>query len=221
MDFVTLLGKIALFFMIASGAGLYLFPRAGRLLHHLKAQELELSAMLVAAFALAVLAEMLNLHFIVGAFLAGLFFGRRTIDAETYNRVKNTISAMTFGFLAPIFFASIGLNLNLAALTEVPVFVGLLVLVAFLGKVVGAGGAARVFGFSARNSMAIGVGMSPRGAVELVIAGIALKAGLFDKAISDSAVVQNLFSAVVIMAVATTVISPIILKRVFSRSTRQ
>lgn len=218
--FMLLLGKMVLFFLLVGVIGLYLFPLGGRLMHRLKAQELEISAMLVGAFAFAVLAEMLELHFIVGAFLAGLFFGRRTIDAESYERVKNTISAMTFGFLAPIFFASIGLNLNLGALAGAPLFVGLLILVAFLGKIVGAGGAARAFGFSNRESMAIGVGMSPRGAVELVIAGIALKAGLFDVTVSDSPVVQNLFSAVVIMAVVTTVISPIILQRAFSRKDR-
>lgn len=215
IEFAVLFGKMVLFFLTAGFIGLYIFPLGGRLMHHLKAQELEMSAMLVGAFAFAVLAEMLGLHFIVGAFLAGLFFGQRTIDAESYDRVRDSISAMTFGFLAPIFFASIGLNLNLGALAGAPLFVGLLILVAFFGKVVGAGGAARAYGFSDLDSMVIGVGMSPRGAVELVIAGIALKAGLFDPKVSDSPVVQNLFSAVVIMAVVTTVVSPIILQRAF------
>ena len=61
-----------------------------------------------------------------------------------------------------------------------------------------------------------GVGMSPRGAVELVIAGIALQAGLFETAQTDSAELDNLFPAVVTMVVVTTVLSPIILKRVFA-----
>jgi Kef-type K+ transport system membrane component KefB len=184
-------------------------------MHHLKTQELEMSAMLVAAFAFAVLAEALGLHFILGAFVAGLFFGRKTIDEESYDRVKSAISAMTFGFLAPIFFASIGFNLHLGAVFGAPVFLATLLLVAFFGKVVGAGGAARAFGFTARESITIGIGMSPRGAVELVIAGIALKAGLFATGDTASPIVENLFSAVVIMAVVTTVISPIILRRTF------
>ena len=123
--------------------------------------------------------ELLDMHFIVGAFMAGLYFGQKTIDLKSYNRIKNAISAMTFGFLAPIFFAAIGFNLDFSVLTEAPVFVSLLILIAFLGKIIGAGGAARLFGFSRRDAANIGVGMSPRGAVELVIAGIALKAGLF------------------------------------------
>ncbi len=215
MQIALLFGKIVLFFLVTGVVGLYLFPWGGRFMNHLKAQELEISALLVGAFAFAVLAEMLELHFIVGAFVAGLYFGRKTIDKESYERVRDTISGMTFGFLAPIFFASIGLNLNLEAMTGAPLFATVLILVAFFGKVVGAGGGARIFGFTPRESIYIGVGMSPRGAVELVIAGIALKAGLFDAAISDSPVVQNLFSAVVIMAVVTTVVSPIILQHTF------
>ena len=217
MDVMLLLGKIALFFAVTGIIGLYLFPWGGRLMHHLRAKELEISAILVAAFAFSVLAHLLALHFIVGAFVAGLFFGRKTINAASYERVKNTISAMTFGFLAPIFFASIGLNLDMGALTGAPLFAALLVIAAFIGKIVGAGGAARGVGFSKNEAAAIGVGMSPRGAVELVIAGIALKSGLFETAGVGAPVVENLFSAVVVMAVVTTVLSPIILKRVFSR----
>lgn len=214
-DVALLFGKIALFFAITAIVGLFLFPWGGRLMHYLKAQELEISAVLVGAFAFAVLAELLALHFIVGAFVAGLYFGRRTINAESYERVKNTVSAMTFGFLAPIFFASIGLNLDIGALSGAPAFVALLIATAFFGKIAGSGGIARLLRFSWRDSTAIGVGMSSRGAVELVIVGVALKAGLFDAVGPDTRIVDNLFSAVVMMAVVTTVVSPIILKRVF------
>ncbi len=214
-DIAWLVGKIVLFFVITAVVGLYLFPWGGRLVHHFKTQELEISAMLVGGFAFAVLAEALGLHFILGAFVAGLYFGRKTIDEKSYDRVRNTISALTFGFLAPIFFASIGFNLNLGALFGAPVFLATLILVAFFGKVIGAGGAAWAFGFQARESITIGIGMSPRGAVELVIAGIALKAGLFATGDTPSPIVENLFSAVVIMAVVTTIISPIILHRTF------
>jgi Kef-type K+ transport system membrane component KefB len=218
VDILWLIGKIVFFFAVTAAIGLFVFPWGGRFMHHLKTQELEISAMLVGAFAFSVLAEMLGMHFIVGAFVAGLYFGQTTIDTESYERVKNTISAMTFGFLAPIFFASIGFHLDLHAVGGAPLFVALLVLVAFVGKVVGAGGAARLFGFTGREANVIGVGMSPRGAVELVIAGVAMKAGLFDVGSADSPVVRNLFSAVVIMAVMTTVLSPIILKRTFKTS---
>ncbi len=216
-DIALMVGKVVLFFAFTGLVGLYVFPWGGRFMHLLKAQELEISAVLVGAFFFAVLAEFLDMHFIVGAFVAGLYFGQKTIDLKSYKRIKNAISAMTFGFLAPIFFAAIGFNLDFSALTEAPVFVTLLILIAFLGKIVGAGGAARLFGFSRRDAVNIGVGMSPRGAVELVIAGIALKAGLFATGDGEPTIVNHLFSSVVMMAVVTTVLSPIILKRSFAK----
>jgi len=212
-----LTGKIVLFFAITTFFGVYVFPRGGRLMRYLKTQELEISAVLISAFAFAVLAEWLGLHFIIGAFVAGLYFGRKTIDEESYRGVEHAVSAMTFGFLAPIFFASIGLNLDIAALSGAPLFVLILICGAFFGKIVGAGGAARLYGFNNREAANIGIGMSPRGAVELVIAGIALKAGLFETGDTPSQIVDNLFSAVVIMAVVMTIVSPIILNRTFRR----
>ncbi len=213
LELAILSGKVVLFFIVTALIGLFVFPWGGRFIHHLRVHELEISSMLVAAFAFAVLAEVLGLHFIVGAFIAGLYFGRKTIDGKSYERVRNTVSGMTFGFLAPIFFASIGFELNFTSVVEIPGFLALLIACAFLGKIGGAGLMARAFGFSRNESLMIGVGMSPRGAVELVIAGIVLKAGLL---VGDSEIVRNLFSAVVIMSVVTTVLSPIILARVFA-----
>ena len=152
--------------------------------------------------------------------MAGLYFGSKIIDAQSYNSVKQAISAMTFGFLAPIFFASIGLNLNISASNGAPLSLAILILVAFFSKIVGAEIAARAFEFSPRDSGINGVGMSPRGAVELVITGVALKAGLFETNGHPSVIVENLFSAVVIMAVVKTVVSPIILNRAYRRSRR-
>ncbi|MDH3740679.1 MAG: cation:proton antiporter, partial [Hyphomicrobiales bacterium] len=111
VDILLLTGKVVFFFAVTGIVGLYVFPLGGRFMHLLKAQELEISAVLVGAFFFAVMAELLGLHFIVGAFVAGLYFGNKTIDLASYERIKNSISAMTFGFLAPIFFASIGFNL--------------------------------------------------------------------------------------------------------------
>ena len=211
-DLAVLSGKILIFFLVTTVIGWVVFPWGGRLMTHFKVHEIEMSAMLVGAFSFAVLAEFLHLHFIVGAFIAGLFFDRQTIDEPSYERLEQTISAITFGFLGPIFFASIGLAVDFSSILDAPLFVFLLILCAFVGKIAGAGLAARTFGFSNIDATCIGVGMSPRGAVELVIAGIALKSGLFA---AGGGIVTNMFSAVVVMAVVTTAVSPIILSRVF------
>ena len=168
------IGQPALFFVVTTVVGYYAFPLGGRLLKHVKEKALDFSAMLIAALAFSVLAELLGIHFILGAFVAGVFFGQKTIDAITYEGVKNKVSGMTFGFLASVFFASIGLHLQPSALFEVPSVITLLVLFAFVGKLFGAGLAAYGVGLTATESVAVGIGMGARGAVELVIADTAL-----------------------------------------------
>ena len=100
----------------------------------------------------------------------------------------------------------------------VPVFVGCLLIAAFAGKLIGAGVAARAVGLSPQESAAVGVGMSARGAVELVIADIALEAGLFEVGPAATPVITHMFSAVVIMAVITTLVTPVLLKRIYART---
>jgi Kef-type K+ transport system membrane component KefB len=168
--------------------------------------------LLVAGLALAVLAEKLGLHFILGAFFAGLFFGRQTIDKESYESVMQQVSGLTTGFLAPIFFASIGLHLDLSALWEIPGFVALLILIACVGKIFGAGICARFTGMNTQESFAVGIGMNGRGAVELIIADIALRAGILSQPVPIPPIINYMFSAVVIMAVVTTLMTPPILK---------
>jgi Kef-type K+ transport system membrane component KefB len=209
---LLLVGKVVLFFLVAWVAGRYLLPRLGRLVKKTLAEEFAMSALLIAALGYALLAEALGMHFLLGAFLAGLFFVRRTIDPKVYSSIRSSLSAITMGFFAPLFFASIGLHLDVSAATEIPVFVTLLVLAAFFGKLLGAGLPAWATGFAPREAAAIGAAMSARGAVELIVAGIALQAGLFQHPEPPPPVVAQLFSAVVIMALVTTLATPIVLR---------
>jgi len=213
-----LLGKVISFFVIASLLGRYAFPWIGRMLKRAHAQHFEFSGLLIAALAYSLLAEALGMHFLLGAFLAGLFLVRRTIDRKVYEEIRKSVTACTVGFFAPVFFASIGMHLDLRAAAEIPGLVVLLVGAAFFGKLVGSGLPAYGLGFSRRDALAIGTGMSARGAVELIIADIALRAGLFDYPQPVPPAVANLFSAVVIMAVATTLATPVLLKRLVGRA---
>jgi Kef-type K+ transport system membrane component KefB len=206
-------GKILLFFTITILVGLYILPYMIRLVSkRINIEESEVSFLLIVALGFSVLAEALDMHFILGAFIAGLFFAKREMKKSAYEDVKKKVGAITNGFLAPIFFASIGLSLELSAFVNAPLFVLLLIVVASAGKLFGAGIPAKLSGMTTKESIIIGNAMNARGAVELIIADIALRAGLF-KLPSDSEIIQNLFSAVVIMAIVTTLITPIVLKQ--------
>ena len=117
---LLLIGKVLLFFLVAWVVGRYVLPRLGRLVKKTLAEEFEMSALLIAALGYSLLAEVLGMHFILGAFLAGLFFVRRTIDPKVYSSIRASLSAITMGFFAPLFFASIGLHLDVSAATEFP-----------------------------------------------------------------------------------------------------
>ncbi|PLX99648.1 MAG: cation:proton antiporter [Desulfuromonas sp.] len=210
--FLLIAGKIGLFFIIAGLLGKHVFPRLGKLVGRGRADEFEFSMLLIAGLAYALMAEALGMHFIIGAFIAGLFFRKSTISEDVYQDTLRKVSGLTTGFFAPIFFASIGMHLDTSALIHIPGFILGLILIATLGKLLGAGLSARMSGLSNTDALAIGAGMNARGAVELIIADIALRAGIFDLAGRELPIISNMFSAVVIMALVTTLMTPPALK---------
>lgn len=218
VNIAIIAGKVMLFFMVVIPIGRFLFPVIGKYLKNVHVKEIDFSVIVIIAIAFGLLAHVMGLHLIIGAFTAGVFFEPGVAGEKNYESVRSKVSAMTFGFFAPLFFASIGFELDLGAVSKVPMFVLALILVAFIGKLAGAGAGALLSGLGKRESFAVGVGMSARGAVELVIAGIALDAGLFDVPSGDSQIPENLFSSIVIMAVVTTLIVPVLLKWVMSSS---
>ena len=105
----------------------------------------------------------------------------------------------------------------MAAFATIPLFLLILIVAAVICKLIGAGLPAYWIGLSGKDSLIVGVGMSGRGAVELIIADIALRAGLFSHPDPAPAIVANLFSAIVIMAVVTTLMTPIGLRFIASK----
>ncbi|MFB6262997.1 MAG: cation:proton antiporter [Bradymonadaceae bacterium] len=212
--FAWLLLKISLFFLGAWLVAGWVLPLLAAWSRPLLEEEQEFSVLVIVALGFSLFAEFFGLHFILGAFTAGAFYTPAAVGETTYEDILHKTDAITFGFLAPLFFVSIGLHLDVGALTEVPVFVLGLVGIGILGKLAGAGLPVLLSGGSVREAGMVGVGMSARGAVEVVIADIALRAGLFSEPSPTPAVVEHLFSAVVIMAVVTTLFAPLGLRLV-------
>ncbi len=210
--FALIAGKIGIFFIVAGVLGKYVFPRLGTLAGKGWADEFEFSMLLIAGLAYALMAEALGMHFIIGAFIAGLFFRKSTISTKVYEETLDKVQGLTTGFFAPIFFASIGMHLETGALLQIPGFIVALILIASVGKLLGAGLTARLSGLSNTDALAIGSGMNARGAVELIIADIALRAGIFDLGGAEPPIIAHMFSAVVIMALVTTLMTPPALK---------
>jgi Kef-type K+ transport system membrane component KefB len=204
--------NVVLYFAAAGLVGRFILGRAARLVRRLTLEHAEFSLLIAFGLALAVLAELLGMHFLIGAFTAGVLFTRNVIGEERHRQIQTQTEALTLGFLAPVFFASIGIHLNVEVIIEAPLFLLALLVVATVGKLAGAGIAARLGGFSRQHSVAIGAAMNARGAVEIIVADIALRAGLFQHPDPPPPAIDYLFSAVVFMAIVTTIASPLALQ---------
>lgn len=212
--------SVSLFFAVAWLVGRFVLPRVGQYVKKLASAHADLSLLIIFALALSVLAEVLGMHFLIGSFAAGLLFTRNVVGEDTHDELQSQTEAITLGFLAPVFFASIGIHLNVAAILEAPLFLLILLVAATVGKLAGAGLTARLTGFSNRDSLAVGSAMNARGAVEIIIADIALRAGLFSRPEPTPPAIDYLFSAIVIMAIVTTLSTPLALRWLLPRKTR-
>lgn len=177
----------------------WVFRQAARLHGHHK----EVAVALILAFLMAFDAEWLGgMAAITGAYLAGLFVAA-TPDRENVSR---EIHPMINSFFGPIFFVSIGLEVNARHLAGGIGFFLLLLLIAIVGKIAGCGLGALGSGFSRRESLVVGVGMIPRGEVGLITASLGFAAGV---------VSQNVYAQVVILVLMTTLITPVLLRFAF------
>ncbi|MDP6517235.1 MAG: cation:proton antiporter [Alphaproteobacteria bacterium] len=214
-DIATLalmLSKVVAFFAIAVALGVHVYPRFSRRLKAMQAAAFEFSALIGVALAYGLLAELLGIHWVLGVFMAGLYFEPARVGRRAYLEIKLIVAAVTGGFLGPLFFASIGLGVDLRAAVTVPGFLALLIAIAVGAKMIGSGLPALWAGMSRRDAAAVGTGMVARGATELVVISIAAEAGLFATGDSSDPVTANLYSALVLMAVVTTLITPILLR---------
>ncbi|NIA67142.1 cation:proton antiporter [Pelagibius litoralis] len=209
-----LAAKACLFFTVTGLLGAHVYPHVNERLREEKIVALDLSALVAVAIAYALLAEVLGLHWIMGAFMAGLFLEPARIGQRAFDDMKLILAAITSGVLGPLFFVSIGMQVDLGAVYEAPALAALVILAAFFGKLMGSGLPALWIGFDRRHAAAVGVGMSARGAVELIILGVVAEAGILATGgrAGEAGVVDNLFSLLVVMAVVTTFIAPLALR---------
>jgi Kef-type K+ transport system membrane component KefB len=170
-----------------------LVPRAES---RLKSGEAQFNLALVLLFTLSVLALYVGVAAIIGAFLAGM-----ALAESVSHRVQDLAHGIT-ELLVPFFLAGIGLHFDVSAFADRSLLTLAIVIViaAVLSKLIGCGLGAT--GMGAKDMLRIGFGMVPRGEVGMVVAQLGLSMAVIEKPI---------YSVVVFMAVATTVIAPSLL----------
>lgn len=144
---------------------------------------------------------------ITGAFIAGLIIS----NIPRSNYISARFDTLSYMFLSPIFFASIGIKVILPHMTpSLIIFAILLLIVAILTKIIGCGIGAKLGKFTNQEALQVGSGMISRGEVALIVANKGSSLGLMS---------ATFFGPVIITVIITTIIAPIFLKMSFRSKT--
>lgn len=201
------LGGVAVGFLFGSLLlGAYLVPKILPRLATLRTSGMMLTSALLLAFGLSYLAHLAGLAPIVGAFAAGLILEQVHFRSFREEITIEELLKPVATFLVPIFFVLMGIQVRLETFADFSVL-GLalgLTVVAIIGKL-----ACGLAVFRKRaDRLTVGIGMIPRGEVGLIFASVGRGLGVID---------DGTFSAIVIMVMTTTLITPPLLKYAFSR----
>jgi Kef-type K+ transport system membrane component KefB len=182
----------------------------GRYSLHLNRLQLEsapLAFALVVMLGMSALAAGIGLAGVVGAFLAGIVLSEASDEYHFADQVRPI-----YEFLTPFFFVFTGASVDMALFRDADtVWVTLgITLLAVVGKLIGC--AAGASGLGPKSMAIVGVGMVPRGEIGFAVASIGLAIG---------AMSRDVFSAVVLMSIATAVISPPALQLLYGRRARE
>ncbi|HKE47343.1 MAG TPA: cation:proton antiporter [Rhodanobacteraceae bacterium] len=166
-----------------------------------------LSALMIGTCAMAAATEWLGLHPVFGAFLFGACLPR---DDRLLETLVERIEHVAVIVLMPVFFALAGLSTTTEAFTNTGLPALFLILAAAVaGKILGAGGGARIAGLGWRESGAVGALMNARGLMELIVMKVGLDAGVIG---------FEIFTMLMVMAIVTTLMTTPMLMR-FVRGT--
>ncbi|MGN0462093.1 MAG: cation:proton antiporter [Ruminococcus sp.] len=202
VNILVVLLKIVLFFVFAVVLGVGMYMLFKWMNKHTKRDSrrhviIAFAYCLVTAFVAEVFFGVAD---ITGAYIAGLVLSMT--NRKRY--LENRFSTLSYMLLSPIFFACIGLTIEVPSLTtSLMIFAVLLTLVAVATKFLGCALGGKICGYSTRECFQIGAGMISRGEVALIVAKKGESCGLMD---------PNLFGPLVIVVVITTIIAPVILK---------
>lgn len=198
--------KIVAFFVFAAVAGVIAVKLFRK--YDARVADRNLRRFPIAAFVLCLVMayaaeELFGVADIIGAFAAGLVIA----NTPKAKYIESKFAPLSYLLLTPIFFAGIGIKVELPEMTpQLVLFAVLLAVTAILSKIIGCGLGAKVCGFGTRQCVQIGCGMACRGEVALIVANKGMAMGLLNPA---------LFGPVIIMVVCCAVFTPIMLKAAF------
>lgn len=166
-----------------------------------------LSVILVLMFLMAVTTDLIGVHTVLGAFITGVLVGQSPMMTD---HIREQLRGVVLALFAPVFFAVAGLNVDLTILGDwhkLELAVAL-ILIASFGKLAGCFIGGKLGSLTARESLALAIGMNARGTTEVIVATIGLSIGVLTK---------DFYTLIVVMAIATTMVMPPMLRWALGR----
>ncbi len=202
LSLIETFALMGLFFAAVLLIGFRVVPRILTYVGRVQVEEIILSLTFAIVFLVAALAEMVNIAAITGAFLVGLIVSKSSVIEP----LRAKVSTVGYGFLIPFFFVEMGVRTDLQSLGAVSLLALAFLGVAVISKILGCGLGAILSGYGVKNSLRVGIGMMPRAEVALVMAAIGINANI---------VSPSLFSMTIMVILATTLITPPLIKIAF------
>ena len=197
---VATVGRVAIFMLASFTLGRWLVKRAVDFVQdRFRTTDMMVTVAVVLMFTWGAITQALGLEAVLGAFVIGILLGQLPRLPESVHHRLSTIALAVF---TPIFFATAGLKVNARALLEPRLIVITLLVIAVAsgGKVIGTYLGARLIGRRDHwTALSYGAGLNARGAMEIIIATIGLELGILT---------PNMFSIIVVMAMATSLMAP-------------
>ena len=209
LTLITLFVEIVIFLVIVVIARVWLIPYSLKFFDRQKSTTARFTGALLLVLLIASFAEFLGVGLLIGAMIAGILVKQTIFKDEKIpnweeHDIAKSIHLISFGFLIPLFFVSVGLKVDFSSFIQEFWFVLLLLLISIIGTVGGSLIAVLIHHGKFKDGIILGWGLSPKGDVELVIATLALTNGIIS---------INIFTSLVMMALLTTILSPIIFKK--------
>jgi Kef-type K+ transport system membrane component KefB len=204
LDILMVFVKMVVFLALAAAFGIWVLPRVVRLTTRLNISQGLATLTLVVLLGYGLAAELIGgMAAITGTFMAGLMFSRTPEKSS----IESSLHSLSYAFFVPIFFVSIGLNVNLREFQLDSLWILLAIsLIAIFGKIIGAGSGALLAKYTPREALQLGIGMVSRGEVGLIIANIGLSEGYLS---------GQMLTIIVGMILVTTLVTPPLLRLSF------
>jgi len=201
LSIVITIVTLACFILLVYLMGKFLFPLLAKLADKMIIEEATFGLILGVLFLFAYLTHIFGLNMIIGAFLFGASISM--IPRLKTDVVVHKVRGMADGFFVPFFFLNIGLMFDFKALGNIGIFAILLLLGLIVSQIIGGFIGGKIGNFGLKDSFIIGVALIPRNELALVVTTIGLEIGILS---------TQVFSTLVLMALVTTIITPLLLK---------